>query len=90
MVAGEELLVCRATLAAVAACAIARQRTPMLRKANVPFGDVLREAWREPRRRNRSVPRLAVIKKIRKARTDTTTWRAKTALTAAGDKVKDI
>jgi hypothetical protein len=40
MDAGDELVVCRATLAAVAAWAMARQRTPMLRKANVPFGEV--------------------------------------------------
>ena len=90
MVAGDELRVCRATLAAVAACAIARQRTPMLRKARVPFGEVLREAWRERRRRKRIIARLAVIKKTRNARIDTTTWRAKMALTAAGDDVRDI
>ena len=41
MEAGDELSDCWATLAAVAAWAMARQRTPMLRKAKVPLGDVL-------------------------------------------------
>lgn len=62
----------------------------MLRKARVPFGEVLREAWRERRRRKRIIARLVVTKKTRNARTDTTTWRAKMALTAAGEDVKDI
>jgi hypothetical protein len=87
---GDELLVCRAPLAAMAAWAMARQRTPMLRKANVPFGEVLREACRERRRMKRRAARLATIKKTRKASTVTTTWRAKTARTVAGTEVKDI
>lgn len=90
MDAGDELLVCRATLAAVAAWAIAKQSTPMLRKVNVPLGDVFREAYRERRRMKRSAARLAVIEKTRKARTVTTTWRAKIARTADGVEVKDI
>lgn len=72
MEAGEEELVCCATLAAVAAWPIARQITPTLRKANVPRGEVLREFWRE-RRRKRTVARPATRMKRRNARTVTTT-----------------
>jgi hypothetical protein len=90
MDAGDELLVRRATLAAVAAWATARQSTPMLRKAKVPFGEVFREACRERRYIKRRAARLATSKKTSKASTVTTTWRAKTARTAAGTEVKDI
>jgi hypothetical protein len=90
MDAGDELSVCRATLAAVAAWAIARHKTPILRKANVPFGEVFREACRERRRIKRRAARLATIRNTRKASTVTTAWRAKTARTVAGTEVKDI
>lgn len=90
MEAGEEELVCCATLAAVAAWAIARQITPTLRKANVPRGEVLREFWRERRRRKRRVARPATRTKRRNARTATTTCSAKTARTVAETELRDI
>jgi len=82
MEAGDELLACRGMRAAVAACAIARQRIPANKKAKVPLGDVRPDRRREPRRMNRMAASDDTSSVRRNARTVTATWRAKTPRTA--------